>query len=158
MHYETDLSKEDVLNQISKMVSPPDWHLAIDKAVNNRILEGTVTDDSFMVVKGRYALTFGRTSLLPIMKGHVQFDPQKRKTMIKIVIRPYKAGLFGLAPFYCIAIYAFVQSCQQGMFMQAFMSSLFLVVIYGSILTKYNRELKNYVEILESNLLANRTR
>lgn len=140
------------------MVSGPDWQLTIDKAVDNRILEGTVIGDSFMVVKGRYALTFGRTSLLPIMKGDVQFDPKRLKTIIKVVIRPYKVGLFGLAPFYCIGIYAFVQSCQRGEFMQAFMSSIFLVVIYGSILTKYNRELKNYVEILESSLLANRAK
>ncbi|HEY4287763.1 MAG TPA: hypothetical protein VGN00_11740 [Puia sp.] len=153
--YETELSKETVLDRVKKIISSPDWNLTIGKAINNRILEGSITGSFFLVVMGKYALTYGKSSLLPIMRGEVSYDKAKSKTIIKIVIRPFKTGIIVLTPFYCIAGYGLVQGLLKGDFKLVFFFSLFLGITYGSLIMKYNREARNYIQIIETSLLNN---
>ncbi|MHA4811675.1 hypothetical protein ACX0G9_26500 [Flavitalea flava] len=151
--YETDLSKEKVLERIRNISSDPDWNFTVAKALKTRMLEGRITGNHFIVVTGKYALTYGRTSLLPVMKGEIEYDKKRLKTIVKIVIRPFTMGLLIVAPFYGIAIWALVKGVQTGDRGTIFFCCLFLSIIYGSILIKYNREAKNYIEMLEERVL-----
>src|SRR5258708_33503045 len=82
--YETDLGGSVIVERIKKQVSDPDWNLTVAKAINNRIMEGEIFDTGFLVVMGKYGLTYGRTSLLPIMKGRLSYDVQRKKRECKM--------------------------------------------------------------------------
>jgi len=152
--YETDLSKEDIFKRLEKMISNPDWNVSVQKAINNRVLEGKIENNSFTLVMGKYALTYGRSSLLPIMKGRVEYDHKKSRTIVKIVIRPFLTGVFLLTPVYCLLIYLLIRSVSNKDMGSVLFSLSFLGILYGSLITKYNKEKKNYIELIEKEVLA----
>jgi hypothetical protein len=66
-HYLTDFQTEEIKRKVEQRVAPPDKHFTFQKAAENRILEGRTTDTGFVIVMGRYGMTYGRTSLLPYL-------------------------------------------------------------------------------------------
>src|SRR5690606_16764298 len=96
--------------------SDKDWKISFDKMVNNRVLEGEISNSSFLIVMGKYGLTYGKTSLLPIMIGKIQSDSVKLKTTIKIIIRPFGVGLFILGFCYILVLIGLFVAIQKSDF------------------------------------------
>jgi hypothetical protein len=151
--YITTISKEVIFQRLEKKISQPDWKLSIDKLINNRILEGELERSSFKLVRGRYALTYGRSSLLPLMMGKIEYDHGNSQAIVVIVIRPPVIGIVGLSLIYCVLGYSFFQEISIRDMGGAFLSILFFVVTYGSVILKYNKEQKKYIELLETEIL-----
>jgi len=151
--YKTTISKEIIFQRLEKMISHPDWNLSVDKVINNRILEGELDSSSFKLVRGRYALTYGSTSLLPLMLGKIVYDHKNSQTIITIVIRPSLIGIVVLSLVYCLLIYLLFQGISIKDMGIVFFSVLFFSVTYGSLMTKYNKEQKKYLELLETEIL-----
>jgi hypothetical protein len=151
--YKTTISKDVIFQRLEKMISQPDWELSVEKIINNRILEGELESSSFKLVRGRYALTYGRSSLLPLMMGKIEYDRKSFETIVTVVIRPSIIGTVGLSLVYFILVYSFFQEIRIRDMGAAFLSVLFFVVTYGSLIIKYNKEQKKYIELLETEIL-----
>ncbi len=136
---------------LTKLVSKPDWNISIDKVANNRILEGKVSEKSFVIVMGRYGLTYGKTSLLPIMKGKIE-GGNKTGSFVTIVIRPLKPGIFILSLFYLLCIVGLYFSFRKNLSEVFIVCCIFICVTYFSIISKFNKEAKIYTDLIRDNL------
>ena len=154
MSFESNFSFEEIKELLQSSISKPDWNVSLDKVVNNRIVEGEVMNSSFLIVMGKYGLTYGRTSLLPIMKGNFYFDKAKSKTIINIVIRPFKKGLIIISFFYLILILGLFVNINKLQPQFIIIASIFFTVTYSSLITKLNKEAKFYEDFILSNLSA----
>ena len=152
--YETDLPEHFIFERVRANTSNPEWDISFNKIIANRVPESEIQGTSFRVVMGRYALSYGRTSLLPIMKGHVKHDDSKSKTILTIVIRPFIMGAAILSFFYLLAFLGITISLYKSDMKAVLFLLLFIVVTYSSLMLKYNRELKAYLDFLEMNILA----
>ena len=83
---ESDFSFDKVKEILQNSISKPDWNISLDRALNNRILEGEIYESSFLLVIGKYSLTYGRASLLPVMKGFYYFDKKKSAKKEKVAL------------------------------------------------------------------------
>jgi hypothetical protein len=147
--YKSNRTSEELIEKLKKTISGADWAFEIEKINQYQISDGEISDYSFIVVKGRNALRFAKSSLLPIMKGILLHDKKAQKTIVRIVIRPFKKGVFGLAPFYCLVIYELIQSFIRGDLKLVLFCFLFLGVTYLALITKYNKEAGRYIELVE---------
>ena len=143
------LSADQIKTALLKVISKPDWNISVNKIVNNRILEGRIVDSSFILVMGRYGLTYGKTSLLSIMKGIIK-DDSSGGTILDIVIRPFKAGLIGLGIFYLFGIAALYFSISKHLPQVFIVACIFFCVTYFSVLSKFNKEVKNYDDLIKT--------
>lgn len=151
--YETEISIELISERLKLNTSEKDWDLNFGGLVNNRILEGKIDKDCFLVVMGKYGLTFGKFSLLPIMKGKMYYDCHRSKNIIKITVRPFIAGIFILSFFYLIAFVGIIFSIQQNNTKAIIILCIFFVVTYSSLIGKFNREKETYKKFIEGNIL-----
>ena len=112
--YETEFTGHRIIEKLRANTLRADWNISFDKAINNRIFEGDISNGSFLVVMGRYALSYGKTSLLPIMKGRIKCNDDKSLTAIDIVIRPFAPGIIIISFFYSLAIFGIILSLHRG--------------------------------------------
>lgn len=143
------LTAGQVKTALLKVISKPDWNISVNKVVNHRILEGRVVDNSFIVVMGKYGLTYGKTSLLPIMKGVIK-DDGSGGTILDIVIRPFKAGIIGLGIFFLFGIAALYFSISKHLPQVFIVACIFFCVTYFSVVAKFNKEIKNYDDLIKN--------
>ncbi len=151
--YETDIGHNEVSNRLKQNTNDKDWELSLSKAINNRVMEGDISNTSFTIVMGKYGLTYGKTSLLPIMKGRVWEDNSKSKTFISIIIRPFKTGVIILSVFYVLSLISLGIGIQRGDLKLLIVISLFLIASYLSIITKFNSEVITYTKFMEDTIL-----
>lgn len=83
--YTSTFSKDEIINKLKSRVKSKDWEISFEKLINNRSFEGEFQNNSFRIVMGKYGLTYGRSSLLPIMTGIIT-ENEMNKTTIKILI------------------------------------------------------------------------
>lgn len=151
----TDFQAEEIKRKVEQRVAPPDKRFTFQKAAENRILEGTITDTGFVVVMGRYGMTYGRTSLLPYLIA--KFKPAKdAKTRLDVVIQPsLGSGLIILSIVYALATIAIYVSWTKSNLQGIIVPILLIVVTYISMLWKFNREKKTYLDFIEKDILRN---
>ena len=147
----SERSSNEIKDALTKLVSKPDWNISIDKVTDNRILEGRVSDKSFVIVMGRYGLTYGKTSLLPIMKGKIERTNLLTGSLISIVIRPLKAGIFILSFFYLLCVAGLYFSLRKNLIEVFIVCCIFICVTYFSLISKFNKEAKIYTDLIKNN-------
>lgn len=149
---ESDLSSGKVKEILQSSISKPDWNISLGKALNNQILEGEIYESSFLLVMGKYSLTYGRTSLLPIMKGVFYFDKKRSKTIINLTIRPFKAGMIILGFFYLLLVLGILVNINKLQPQFVIIACIFFGVTYYSLMTKFNKESKFYEDFIRLKL------
>jgi len=104
---------------------------------------------------GRYGMTYGRTSLLPYLIA--RFKPAKdAKTRLDVVIQPLLgSGLVILSIVYALAAIAIYVSWTKRNVQGVIVPSLLIVVTYISMLLKFNKEKKTYLDFIEKDILRN---
>ena len=154
-HYLTDIQTEEIKSRVERKVTKPDKHFTFQKAADNRILEGKTTDSGFMVVMGRYGMTYGNTSLLPCLIAKFKPDTNA-KTRLDITIQPsLGTGLVILSVVYILAAVALYISWTKYHLQGIIVPSLIIVVTYITLLLKFNREKKAYFDFIENDILRN---
>jgi hypothetical protein len=151
VHIKSELSPDAVKDVLSKIVAKPSWGVSIDKVFNNRVLEGKIGSRSFTVVMGRYGLTYGITSLLPVLKGKIK-NNGLQGSEVDVTIRPLKAGIFILSFFYLLVALGLYFSLAKGLPQVFIVCCIFIAITYYSLITKFNREAKGYIEIMNNYL------
>jgi hypothetical protein len=152
-HYLTDIQSEEIISRVERKVTKPDKHFTFQKAADNRILEGMTTDSGFKVVMGRYGMTYGKTSLLPYLIA--KFRPATNaKTRLDITIQPsLGTGLVILSVVYILSGIAIYVSWTKNNLQGIIFPSLLIVVTYITLLLKFNREKKTYLDFIENDIL-----
>ena len=102
---------------------------------------------------GKYGLTYGRFSLLPILKGRILYDNQNAMNIVNVTIRPFGIGLFILGFFYFLVLIGLIMAVIKNDTSLLFFLCLFIVVTYTSLIMKYNKEVNTYIEFFESKIL-----
>lgn len=144
---------QEIKSRIEHKVSKPDKEISFQKVADNRILEGKVIENGFIIVMGRYGLTYGKTSLLPYLIG--KFKPTlKTKTKLTIIIQPSTgSGLIILGLVYIVAIVAILISWSKSNYEGILIPAILIVVTYISMLLKFNKEKKIYLDFIEQDIL-----
>jgi hypothetical protein len=151
IRFTSKLNPDEIRNALSILVAKPDWNVNLDKVINNRILEGRISDKSFTIIMGRYGLTYGMTSLLPVMKGRIRKDGVQGSE-VDVIIRPLKTGIFILGFFYALVGLGLFFSIAKGLPQVFIVCCIFLTVTYYSLTAKFNREAKVYRDIINNYL------
>lgn len=151
--YLTDIHMDEIKSGVERKVAKPDKNFTFQRAAENHILEGKTTDAGFVVVMGRYAMTYGRTSLLPYLITKVR-PATGAKTKLDIVIQPsLGSGLIILSIVYILAAVAMYVSWTKSNVQGVVVPGLLIAVTYISILLKFNREKKTYLDFIEKDIL-----
>lgn len=151
IRFTSKLNPVEIRNILSTLVAKPDWNVSLDKVINNRILEGRINDKSFTIVMGRYGLTYGMTSLLPVMKGKIT-KHEVQGSNVDVTVRPRKTGIFILEFFYVLVGLGLFFSITKGLSQVFIVCCIFLAVTYYSLIAKFNREAKVYKDIINKHL------
>jgi hypothetical protein len=149
--FKSKLKPDEIRGILSALVSRPDWSISVGKIVNNRVLIGKISNELFTIVMGRYGLSYGITSLLPIMKGKVKGNGIEG-SMVDVTIRPLKAGIFILGFFYMLAVLGLYFSITKSLPQVLIVCCVLIVITYYSLMTKFNREAKVYRSIIDTHL------
>ena len=152
-YYKSNLEKEVILKRIKDRSFSPDWNLTKNKIDNHFVMEGKFFSDSFIIVHGKYALSYGRTSLLPILKGVVKRDQSQSITTINVVIRPFVIGIIILSLFYFLILLGFFHyyfSKEAVNIQFCIISIIFIITTYSSLIIKFNKEVIVYNAFIES--------
>ena len=150
--FKTNLSPEKIQEVLRKITSAPDKKIDTNKLSNLRIFESKTSEKEFVIVMGRYVLTYGRTSLLPIMKGSFIKSKENAYTDIVIAIHPFKTGIIILSFFYLLAFAATFICFKKEQIDGIVISIIFLLVTYVSLIAKFNKEVKTYFTFLQNEL------
>lgn len=146
--YTSTFSKDEIINKLKSRVKSKDWEISFEKLINNRSFEGEFQNNSFRIVMGKYGLTYGRSSLLPIMTGIIT-ENEMNKTTIKILIETGGAGKGILFFIFSIAFLGIYTGIVHGKSPAIIGCSLFSIIIYVNLILKYNREAPNYLNLVE---------
>jgi hypothetical protein len=148
----TTLSKKEIESKILQTVSDPDWKINIDKIMNHRLLTGKTSSNHFYIATERYALSYGKTSLLPILKGKIRpLEGKLKGSSISFVIRPIKMGIAILSFFYFLCLLIMIFSIIKGLIAGLIVSIIFLSVTYFYLILHFNYEAKIYLKLMQEN-------
>lgn len=147
------LTIDEVESIVKKNIHPPSWRLNRENISNHYILEGIVYPNRFVIVHGRYGLTYGKTSLLPRLYGFFFSNKRQGDTRIRIIIRP---GTLGLMIYSCFLIAAGLilhRTIQSGQTSGIIVVLGLIIVTYASLMLKFNKEVVEYDNFVKNNLL-----
>jgi len=152
--FKTKFSPEKITGVLKKTTSPAGWKIDVNKLFNFKIIEGEFSQNRFVIVTGGYALTYGSSSLLPIMKG--KFDNSKGDgyTDITIVIHPFETGIIVLSLFYLLAFAGLYMCIHKGLASGIIVISIFLLSSYNMLIAKFNGEVRTYFSFMENEMNA----
>ena len=154
-HYVTNFPLEEIKIRVERNTTKPDHFFSFQKAAKHRVLEGKTTKNGFVIVMGKYGLTFGKTSLLPFAIGRLT-SLTETKTRIDITIQPsLGGGLVIISCVYILAATGIYFSWLNGQVQGILVPSILIIVTYGWMLYKFNKEKKVYLKFIEDNLLQN---
>ena len=146
---ETGKTYDKVRTILEKICILPTEKLDVQKFIDYRVLEYEIASDQFMILMGRYGLSYGITNLAPVLHGKfLKNDPGKNR--IEFTIRPKWSGLFTMVLLYAIAIFGLVVSINRYQLQGIVTSSVFIVVTYWAIISKFNKEMKHYEKVMEA--------
>jgi|GEM_PF-2333026 len=151
IQFQSRLNPDEISGALSNLVIKPGWNISVDKVINNRVLEGKVSNKSFTIVMGRYGLTYGKTSLLPVMEGKITSNGLQGSD-VDVTIKPRKTGVFILGFFYVLVGLGLYFSIAKKLPQVFIVCCIFIVITYYSLIAKFNREAKVYTDILENHL------
>ncbi len=152
-NYLTALKREEIINRVERTVAKPDKEITVQKLVKNHVFEGKITKDGFIVVMGRYGLTYGKTSLLTYLIAKVK-PTLNDKTRLEITIQPsLGSGLVILSVVYILSAGLIYFSWSRGNLEGIIVPFILVVVTYKSVLSKFNKEKKTYLDFIENVIL-----
>lgn len=151
LRIESEYAASEIKNILTNIVSKPDWDISVNKFLNTDIIEGKIYDTSFVICKGKFGLSYGRTSLLPIMKGKINENLHantSNRSVISIIIRPFKAGILILSIFYLLCFFGLYVSLYKDLIQVFLVCIIFISLTYYSLMSKFNKEYKFYRDFL----------
>lgn len=147
--FQTSKDWTTISGLLTENVSSPTWKINKENVINNYILEGRILrNNSFILVRGRFGLTYGRTSLLPILKGHYQAKTNDN-SIVNVVVRPSISGIVILSFFYLITFSGLYIGVSNKMPSTILVCLIFISITYGSLMAKFNREADNYISFVQ---------
>jgi hypothetical protein len=150
------MSQDEIAHELRKHITPPDWKINLQKAVQREFLEGRVYKEKFRMGRGAYGLTWGRTSLLPVLIAKVNPSESGRGSIIKIRIRPSVSGLVIISIFSLVAISGLVISLQESKPQGAVVSTIFLALTVFFLMGRFGKEVRFFEEFISVHLRASR--
>jgi|SRR6218665_496420 len=144
---ETTKSYGKVRTVLEKICILP-TRLDIQQFVDYRVLEYEISSDQFMILMGRYGLSYGITNLAPVLHGKFLKD-SSGKNKIEFIIRPKWAGLVTIALLTAIAAFGLIVSIQRNQLQGIITSSVFMIIAYWAIISRFNKEMKHYNKVME---------
>ena len=150
---ESEYNAPEIKALLTNLISKPDWNITLAKFVNNvDTLEGKAYDTSFVICKGKFGLSYGRTSLLPIMKGKINKNPKSEMSIISVIIRPFKAGIAILSLFYLLCFFGLYASIAKNLIEVFIVCIIFIGLTYYSLISKFNREYIFYKDFISNHI------
>jgi hypothetical protein len=149
----TSLKKSEIESILKRIISEPSWRIKISSSANNEIIEGRVTEKSFIISLGRFSSTYGRTTFLPIMKGEVFQESHSSGSTIDAVIRPSKIGIGILLFFYFICGVVIYFSVIKQLSGGIVVGGLFYLITYCILIVNFNMMYAKFVRIAKQNLI-----
>lgn len=146
---ESTKSLAEISSSLRKVTSEPEWRIDLLKFAENKIFEASVKGDEFTILRGRYGLTWGITSLLPVMKGKINEDKTSNACSIVIVIRPLFWGIFIWLLFLVLCIFILTVAIQKGSTSSILVCTALLVVTSYSVISKFNESLRFYRQLID---------
>jgi hypothetical protein len=159
LQIESEYEASEIKNILTNSVSKPDWNISANKFLNTDIIEGEIYDNSFVVCRGKFGLSYGRTSLLPIMKGKINENlhyNSLNRSVISVIIRPFKAGIVILSIFYLLCFFGLYVSLYKDLIQVFLVCIIFISLTYYSLMSKFNKEYKFYKHFLVHHLSRKR--
>jgi hypothetical protein len=151
--FKSNLSPEKIQEVLRKTTSVPDKKIDANKLSNLRIFESKIFEKEFVVVMGRYAFTYGKAGLSPVMKGKIS-SSSTGYTDISISIHTFETASIIYLVFCLLAVAALTISIQKEDIEGIIVTSLFLLITYWIIIAKFNKEVKTYLNFLETEFKA----
>lgn len=153
LKFKTDISEATILNRIRQNTLSKDWKITFNKMANNSVFESDISNGVFIVVSNRFALTYGKTSLLPRMYGKIERNEKDERNVIKILIRPSGTGILILTVAYLLALTGIRIGLQKNDMKLIFFMISFVGVTYLSVILKYNSGFKDYIAFIKNKIL-----
>ena len=151
--YESTLSEASIMDRLRKTLSKGDWNFVLAKAFKGGVIEGEIKGDFFRAAAGKYALTYARSSIRPIMKGRVGRDKENTGTIIKVIVRFNNAGIIILVFLYGSIAFNLPGAIRKGDNNFLIFSLLFVCITYGAMIVTYNTGLKKLRAFIEKDIL-----
>jgi hypothetical protein len=134
--YTSPLSKESLLQKLRQRITTKHSAVNHENIINHNVLAGEVRESSFTISGNRYGLTYGKTSLLPLLKGTLS-GPLAGPTVLKTIIRPSIAGLAGIGLVYALLVFLFVHCAGKRDFTSCAFLVGFFAITYLSLMRGY---------------------
>jgi|GEM_PF-5492209 len=151
--YTTDFTPDNIKERVAKNILEPNWKFTFQKAIKRNIWEGIILQNGFIVSNFSYAMSYGRTSLLPYMTGKFKKGANSATT-VSIIIMPSKAGTLGIVVVYLISLLIIYLSIFKNHNKGAVVvCSLLILSSYISILISFNAKMSNYLDFIEIDIL-----
>lgn len=146
---ETSKNYDQIRRILEKICVLPTQKLDIEKFINYRVLEYEIATDHFMILMGRYGLSYGITNLAPVLNGKfVRGDSGKNR--ISFTVRPKWSGVLTLALLYGVAIFGLIVSIKRNQWEGIVTTAVFIAITYWALLSKFNKEMKHYDEVVKA--------
>ena len=153
--YVSKLTPNEILNTFKNNTSIIDWKFSIQQAVQDEIIfEGKISENSFVLGRGKYSLSYGYSSLYPFSYAHLNYNKYNNTTLITVVSRPSMIAVLILSFFYIIAIAGFVIGAQKGLSEAYIVCIIFFITTYSSLIIVFNIWSKKQLMFIEKYLLA----
>ena len=155
LRFKTSFEKEEIEEILKRIISKPSWKMNMNTIINNQVIEGKVSNESFIISLGRFSSTYGKTTFLPIMKGEVICDHQSPGSIINVVIRSFRTGMLILVFFYLLCGVILYLSILKQLFGGIVVGCIFYFITYVILLFQFNIAYKKYVGLIQLHLFAN---
>jgi hypothetical protein len=154
--YELDSTAKETISRLKSGTVEKDWKLNakyFTRQLSHQVLEMELNDDSFRLSNTKYGLSFGRISLYPLLFGKLEQEPATGKTILKVTVRPSTSGLIIITVVFAFAIYLLITQLAENQLAASIPLLLFCMVIYLSIIVEFNKQVKNYKNVIEDHLM-----
>lgn len=143
----SELSKDALLQKLRKLIITTHSTMTPANIVNYNVLAGEVQEASFTISGNRYGLTYGKTSLMPLLKGTLS-GPPEGPIVLKTIIRPSVVGLVGIGFVYALLVFLLIHCAGKRDFTSCAFLVGFFAVTYLSLMRGYYTYYAKYQRVI----------